>query len=125
MSLCVAGEKWVRRRGHSQAGRGQITWSPETNGRDLDCVLSTLEGFKQESEVAELKVYKEIALAAAGEWIKEGKNVTGDQLGGYYRVSAKWQLGLEWSDEGGETLPYLEHNLEIEPVGFICTGHRG
>lgn len=51
--------------------------------------------------------------------------MTGDQLGGYYRVSAKWQLGLEWSDEGGETLPYLEHNLEIEPVGFICTGHRG
>lgn len=67
ISLCVAGEKWVRRRGHSQAGRGQITWSPETNGRDLDCVLSTLEGFKQESEVAELKVYKEVALAAAGE----------------------------------------------------------
>ena len=42
----VYGEKWVRRRGYTQAGRGQITWAPEANGRYLDYVQSALEAFK-------------------------------------------------------------------------------
>ena len=43
--MCMSGEKWLRR-GYTQAGRGQITWGPEANGRYVDYVLSALEVFK-------------------------------------------------------------------------------